>query len=104
MSKPMLSYCLALIALPVLLFASNLPAHAQGNRQWVGTWAASPMLAPMGSNRGHFDATFREIVHISNGGSQIRIRFTNEFGIDGLTIGSGKFDRWCTARFCDRFD
>ena len=46
------------------------------------------MLAPMGSNRGHFDATFREIVHISNGGSQIRIRFTNEFGIDGLTIGS----------------
>jgi lysophospholipase L1-like esterase len=84
----MSSYCLALIALPALLLAANLPVHAQANRQWVGTWAASPMLAPMGSNRGHFDATFREIVHLTNGGSQIRIRFTNEFGIDGLMIGS----------------
>jgi lysophospholipase L1-like esterase len=32
--------------------------------------------------------TLREVVHISNGGPQVRIRFTNEFGIDGLTIGS----------------
>jgi lysophospholipase L1-like esterase len=30
--------------------------------------------------------TMREIVHISAGGPQIRLRFTNEFGLDPLTI------------------
>jgi lysophospholipase L1-like esterase len=30
--------------------------------------------------------TMREIVHISAGGEQIRLRFTNEFGLDPLTI------------------
>jgi lysophospholipase L1-like esterase len=30
----------------------------------------------------------REIVHISNGGAQVRLRFTNEFGIDPLTISN----------------
>ena len=30
--------------------------------------------------------TLREIVHVSNGGEQVRVRFTNEFGLDGLTI------------------
>ncbi len=32
------------------------------------------------------DSTMREIVHISNGGAQVRLRFTNEFGVDPLTI------------------
>ena len=27
-----------------------------------------------------------QIVHVSNGGEQVRVRFTNEFGLDGLTI------------------
>ncbi len=88
MPRRMSSYWFALIAVAALLLSGNLPTHAQPNRQWVGTWAASPMLAPLGTTRGHFDATFREIVHISNGGSQVRVRFTNEFGIDGLMIGS----------------
>jgi lysophospholipase L1-like esterase len=30
--------------------------------------------------------TLREIAHLSSGGQQIRIRFTNEFGLDPLTI------------------
>jgi lysophospholipase L1-like esterase len=30
--------------------------------------------------------TMREIVHISAGGEQIRLRFTNEFGLDPLTV------------------
>jgi lysophospholipase L1-like esterase len=30
--------------------------------------------------------TMREIVHISAGGAQVRLRFTNEFGIDPLTV------------------
>ena len=54
---------------------------------WVGTWAASPMLAPGGFTVHPFAAvTLREIAHVSNGGEQVRVRFTNEFGLDGLTI------------------
>jgi lysophospholipase L1-like esterase len=45
------------------------------------------MLAPTGfSLRPFSGTTLREIVHISNGGDQIRVRFSNEFGIDALTI------------------
>jgi lysophospholipase L1-like esterase len=34
------------------------------------------------------DITLREIVHVSIGGPQVRVIFTNEFGTDPLTIGS----------------
>ena len=34
------------------------------------------------------DITLREIMHVSIGGPQVRVVFTNEFGTDPLTIGS----------------
>jgi lysophospholipase L1-like esterase len=37
---------------------------------------------------GAADTTVREIVHLSIGGPQVRIVFTNEFGTDPLTIGA----------------
>jgi lysophospholipase L1-like esterase len=37
---------------------------------------------------GAADTTVREIVHVSIGGPQVRIVFTNEFGTDSLTIGA----------------
>ncbi|HUB52781.1 MAG TPA: SGNH/GDSL hydrolase family protein [Terracidiphilus sp.] len=53
---------------------------------WVGTWAASPMEA-QGSNMKPFAlSTLRQIVHISNGGEQVRIRLTNAYGTDSLAI------------------
>jgi len=71
-----------------LLAASTFgSAQAARQPQWVGTWAASPMRAEGPARTNIFDMTLREIVHISNGGSQLRIRFSNEFGIDPLAIG-----------------
>lgn len=65
--------------------AQSAPKPAQP--QWVGAWAASPMLAEGGFRvRPFCGTTLREIVHLSAGGSSIRIRFTNEFGADQLTI------------------
>ena len=62
-------------------------AQSAQHPQWVGTWATSPMLAAGGMAMRPFAAvTLREIVHVSNGGEQVRVRFTNEFGQDGLTI------------------
>ncbi len=37
---------------------------------------------------GAADATIREIVHVSIGGPQLRVVFTNEFGTEPLTIGA----------------
>jgi lysophospholipase L1-like esterase len=37
---------------------------------------------------GETDSTLREIVHVSIGGPQVRVVFTNEFGTDSLTIGA----------------
>jgi lysophospholipase L1-like esterase len=62
-------------------------AQSAAPAEWVGTWAASPMLAGGGfSMRPFAGTTLREVVHISTGGDQVRVRFTNEFGIDPLTI------------------
>lgn len=80
-----------LAALALLLPFAVGSGYAQSvpQAQWVGTWAASPMLATGGFSMRPFAAvTLREIAHVSNGGEQVRIRFTNEFGEDGLTIGN----------------
>ena len=45
------------------------------------------MVADGGYNIRPFSGTtLREIVHISAGGAQIRVRFTNAYGLDPLTI------------------
>jgi lysophospholipase L1-like esterase len=43
---------------------------------------------PPAPTYGLADATLREIVHVSIGGPQLRVVFTNEFGTDPLTIGA----------------
>src|SRR5579864_1754188 len=75
-------------ALCALVFACAAASSAQSAPQpaWVGTWAASPMLADGFNLRLLTGMTLREIAHVSIGGSQVRIRFTNEFGLDPLTV------------------
>lgn len=69
----------ALLALTVVSFAQK--------SQWVGTWATSPMGADGGWKVRVFSGTtLREIVHVSTGGPQVRVRFSNEFGQDPLTL------------------
>jgi len=79
------SYLVAPVAFIVVALA---PCRAQSmpHPQWVGTWAASPMQADGINIRLFSSVTMREIVHISAGGPQIRLRFTNEFGLDPLTV------------------
>jgi lysophospholipase L1-like esterase len=86
----MFRHWLSLVSIPVvLLLAMSTSGNAQSARhpQWVGTWATAPMLAEGGFRVHPFAAvTLREIVHVSNGGEKIRVRFTNEFGLDQLII------------------
>jgi lysophospholipase L1-like esterase len=82
-----LAFCLCGINLGTIS-AATPPDH------WVGTWAASPMAANNPGAKfgapGTDGTTLREIVHISLGGSSVRVTLTNEFGLDPLTIGAAQ--------------
>ena len=70
-------------------------ASAQGGRpndsqlRWVGSWATSQQLVEPNNalNPEDFrDATLREIVHLSIGGNEVRVRLSNRFGSTPLTL------------------
>ncbi len=85
----MLNRCFRLAACAVLVFLIGALSRAQSapHPQWVGTWVTAPMVAEGGFNvRPLCGVTLREIVHVSAGGAQIRVRFTNAYGTDPLTI------------------
>ena len=86
----MSSRWLVLASTAFLSLALCAPGTAQssGEQKWVGTWASSQMLAEGFGAYPFAKATLREIVHVSNGGPRIRVRFTNEYGQDSLLIGS----------------
>ena len=75
-----------------VLFASSVTLGQSGDEasspmRWVGTWSASPQLPhsrlpPVNLN----DQTLRQIVHISVGGKSLRLRLSNVFGQNPLTI------------------
>ena len=84
---------------PLLLGMAVVPASARHSKSdandkddhWVGTWASSPQLGDARNEPpapGFTDSTLRQIVHVSIGGKQIRIRFSNAFGATVLTISS----------------
>ncbi len=88
-SETMLKRWGGYVVVLLLITAADARGNAQAAKhsQWVGTWATSPMLADGGFGLRAFSATtLREIVHVSNGGQQLRVRFTNEFGKDPLTL------------------
>ena len=60
----------------------------QGNRQWVGTWAASP--APSESGVAFNNHTIRMNPRISLGGERLRVRISNAYGARPLAIGAAR--------------
>jgi lysophospholipase L1-like esterase len=68
----------------LLLLASS--AHAE-RATWVATWGASPQDA--GENAQKVSgATIRQFVRISLGGSKVRLRLSNAYGIEPVLVGS----------------
>ena len=68
------------------------PAYGAGSAvetRWVGSWAASQQLVEPANSLNPddlCDATLRQIVHLSLGGSEIRLRLSNRFGSTPLHI------------------
>ena len=59
--------------------------------KWVGTWSTSPQLVETGNNPpspGLSNNTLRQVVHVSLGGDSLRMRFTNEFSKNPVTLNS----------------
>lgn len=78
-----------LLATLFLLTAVPIGAYAQS--RWVGSWAASQQRPePQNSLRPDDlrDATLRQIVHLSLGGTQLRVRLSNRFGTAPLQFTS----------------
>lgn len=72
-----------------LLAAAPLVAAQDAGTHWVGTWASSPMGAPVNVGQpAPGNTTYRNVVRISAGGSSIRVELTNEFGTHPLVVGA----------------
>jgi len=73
----------------LLALASSVVAAPRNTEQWVGSWASAQMSAEQNSAapgdliRG---GTLRQIVHLSAGGPQIRVRVSNAFGTAPLHL------------------
>ena len=89
--------CRSVAILVLGLLAGVIPAAAgardqggDGNEQWVATWStvmAEPTLAPGLTNAGFNNQTLRQIVHISIGGEELRVRLST-VGAGALSIGA----------------
>lgn len=56
-----------------------------GTMDWVGTWATAELSdSPASPNLKN--STFRQVLRISNGGTQLRLKYSNEYGETPLTI------------------
>ena len=81
------------VAALLLVLVSALSAQTAEPKSppasWVGTWATSPFDGdPWHTIPTLVDSTLREVVHTSIAGSELRVRFTNEFGTEALRIGA----------------
>jgi lysophospholipase L1-like esterase len=87
----LLTAAVVLVAGAALALTPGQPRAAASSGGWVATWTASPMApalpGPSLAVRGFDDQTVRDIVFTSIGGSAIRIRLSNTFGVRSLVIG-----------------
>jgi lysophospholipase L1-like esterase len=79
---------IGVLAALTLVFGTE--AYAQ--ERWVATWATAAQLPLLVAPRALEDQTVRQIVRISRGGSELRVRLSNVLGatrlkIDAATIG-----------------
>lgn len=75
------------------LFSTTAYGASRGaiETRWVGSWAASQQLVEPANALNPeelCDATLRQIVHLSLGGSEIRVRLSNRFGSTPLHISA----------------
>ena len=90
--RPLTVVAGTMVAVAAMAIVSSTMAK-DGNpaSRWVGTWTASPQAAsrPVALN----GQTIRQIVHVSIGGTQVRVRISNAYGADSLLVGAARVGR-----------
>ncbi len=72
--------------------ATGTAFNSTGGSGWVGAWGAPP--APPGQASNSFEnQTIRQTLKVAAAGSEVRIRFTNEYGDKPLKIGAATITR-----------
>ncbi|HEU6447214.1 MAG TPA: SGNH/GDSL hydrolase family protein [Verrucomicrobiae bacterium] len=76
--------------LAVLVTLCAAPKILAGDGHWVGTWGCAPQLTEPGNlpPAPLANSTLRQFVHISVGGKYLRVRFSNAYGTDPVTMNS----------------
>jgi len=64
----------------------TLPAVAQTQPHWIATWGTAPVARANDHHAFTMPTTLRQTVHVSLGGSTIRVVLTNELGVSSLVI------------------
>ncbi|MDP9349208.1 MAG: SGNH/GDSL hydrolase family protein [Gemmatimonadota bacterium] len=67
------------------------PGRGRSGQPWVGTWGTAPQLvepANLPPAPGLTGNTLRQVVHVSLGGSRLRMRFSNAFGTSPVTLAA----------------
>lgn len=62
---------------------------SSSNDSWVGTWVTAQQLVEEANkppSPGLSNNTLRQIVHVSIGGTRLRLRFSNEYGTSPVTL------------------
>lgn len=83
------------LAISAAALALAVPAAAEDN--WVASWTASPH-APLGTEgpfaaASYDDVTISQVIRLTEGGPQLRVRFTNRYGEAPLAIGTARIFR-----------
>ena len=81
--------------LGVLMCSFNLSGYATSDvsKIWVGTWSTAPQLVEPGNmppSPGFNNNTLRQVVRVSIGGDSLRIRFSNVFSNNTVTMKAVK--------------
>ena len=92
---------MSLKSIPVLILIWTILGYSCGNSveenqtlsftQWVGTWNTAPQLVEprnMPPEPGLSNNTLRQVVRVSIGGDSLRVRLSNEFTNESVTIQS----------------
>jgi lysophospholipase L1-like esterase len=91
-------------ALAVLSSANPEIASAGANqdgKQWIGTWATAAQPFLPGALQSFKNQSLRLIVHVSSGGKKVRIKISNTYGDQPLTIGAAHIARRASAAEID---
>ncbi|RDL40777.1 SGNH hydrolase [Venustampulla echinocandica] len=85
------------LATCLLAVFQGIDGRRHNSDRWIPTWGTMPQLTEPGNlpsapfnetGQVFFNSTIRQTIHTSIGGSKIRLRFSNAFGITDLPITS----------------